>query len=122
MAESRRDKKQMKELVNINMGIDSMAKSCLAVKAEGVTFNMDYGKKHFPDSETYSRVGTVPSIELKRYKMKDGGFAEEFVQAVVKTKDGRRLHFLGLNINGTNKIWPMSKMRERIIKETCSKA
>lgn len=111
----------MKELININMGIDSMAKSYLALKSEGVTFNMDYGKKHFPDSETYHRTGTVPSIELKRYPLKDGGFAEEFIQAVIKTNDGRRLHFLGLNVNGTNKIWPMSKMREKIIKETCSK-
>lgn len=110
----------MKKLVNINMGIDSMAKSYLAMHGKGVTFHMDYGKKHFPDSETYSRVGQIPSVELKRYPLKEGGFAEEFVQAIMKTHDGRRIYFLGLNVNGTNKIWPTSKIREKLKKEICS--
>ena len=112
----------MKKTVNINMGIDSMAKNYLAVNAKGVTFRMDYGKKSFPDSETYSRVGQVPSVELKRYPLNDGGFAEEFVQAIMKTNDGRRIYFLGLSISGGVKIWPTSKIREKMKKEVCSNA
>jgi len=110
-----------KGIKNINIGIDSMAKSYLAVHAKGVTFNMSSGKKHFPDSTTYSTVGNFRNIELKRYPLKNGGFAEEFVQAIINTENGLRLHFLGLNANGINKIWPISKMRERIAKEICSK-
>lgn len=111
----------MNELVNINMGIDSMAKSYLDMKSQGVTLNMNHGKKHFPENEVYHRVGNIPSIELKRYPLKDGTFAEEFVQAVIKTGDGRRLYFLGLNAGSKNIIWPLTKMRSKISEQMGSK-
>lgn len=104
----------MEGLVNINMGIDSMAKSYLAVHSKGVTFRMDYGKKHFPESVVYDRFGTIPSIELRRYELKDGTFADEFVQAVMKTGEGKRIHFLGLRAHGKFLIWPSSKIRAKI--------
>ena len=111
----------MKRLININMGIDSTAKGYLALNAKGVTFMMDHGKESIPDSETYSRVGDIPSVELKRYPLKEGGYAEEFVQAIIKAEDGRRLYFLGLNSGGRTMIWPMSKLRTKISNELCSK-
>lgn len=111
----------MNKLLNINMGIDSMAKSYLAVHAKGVTFRMDYGKKSFPDSEVYFRTSTTKSVELKRYPLKDGSYAEEFVQAIIKCKDGQKFFFLGLSAHGKIIIWPTSKIREKLLVESCSK-
>lgn len=110
----------MKKRININMGIDSMAKSFLSVNSEGVTFRMSTGKKHFPNSTVYSRVGQIPSIELKRYNLKGGTFADEFVQASFTLDDGRVVYFLGLNANGKIMIWPSSKIRSKIYGEICS--
>ena len=120
MGRGKEGKKKMAQLININMGIDSMAKSFLTVHSKGVTFEMKRGKKHFPDSEVYSRVGEIPSVELRRYPLKDGTFAEEFVQAAMKIEDGRRLYFLGLRAHDKNMIWPSSKIRSKIIGEICS--
>lgn len=111
----------MGDLININQGIDSIAKSYLAVHSKGVTFKMDYGKKHFPDSKVYDRFGTIPSIELKRYPLKDGTYAEEFVQAVMKTWDGRRIHFLGLRTGEKFLIWPFTKIRSKMSEYLCGK-
>ncbi len=111
----------MKKRISINMGIDSMANSFLAVNSEGVTFQMSHGKKHFPENTVYSRTGRIPCIELRRYPLKDGTFAEEFVQAAVRLQDGRILYFLGLNAKDRTMIWPSSKIRSKISQEICSR-
>lgn len=103
------------------MGIDSMANSFLAVHSQGVTFKMKHGKKHFPESRTFQRVGEIPSVELKSYDLKDGTKAEEFVQTIVNVEDGRRLYFLGLKAGSRMMIWPSSKIKSKISQQTCSK-
>lgn len=111
----------MKKLTNINMGIDSMAKNYLAVHAKGIRLNMDYGKKVFPESEVNSRTGPIGSIELKRYPLNDGTCAEEFVQAILKDEEGKKLYFLGLEAHGKILIWPVAKIREKICSQICSR-
>lgn len=106
--------------VNVSLGIDSIARSYLAVHAKGVTIRMDYGKKTFNESEVYGRTSTTRAVELKRYPMKDGSYAEEFVQAVVKCQEGHMLHFIGLSVHDRTLIWPTAKISEKLISNSCS--
>lgn len=102
------------------MGIDSMAKHYLAAKAKGVTFMMENGKKVFPDKDVNGRTGRIPSVEFHRYPLKDGGYAQEFLQNKVEMEDGRILHFLGLKADGKTLIWPSSKIRRAVLEAKCN--
>lgn len=95
----------MKHLVNINVGIDSIAKTYLKVKE-----NRDH------EPIVYGSTGTLNSIKLHRYKLKDGTEAEEYLQIVIPNSNGQNIYFLALKTEKRNFEWPSEKIRKKLLK------
>jgi hypothetical protein len=89
----------MKQLININVGLDKIAK--IYVERE---------KDRDSGPEIYERCGTNNSIRLNKYKLKDGTMAYEFLQIIIDNKIGQKLYFLGLRTSKREFGWPPEKI------------
>jgi len=96
---------EMKNLDNINVGIDSIAKHY--IKAN---------KNSEADPIVYNTTGAINSIKLHRYKLKDGSTAEEYVQMIMTNNEGQTLYFLALNTENKTFEWPASKILKELNK------
>ena len=88
---------------NLNMGLDTIAKTYIKQKAD-------------PDVEPIicGRTGNLNSIKLNRYELKDGTFAYEYLQMVLENNKGQSLYFLGLKTEKRNFDWPAEKMLKKV--------
>lgn len=99
-------KVKMKQLININVGLDKIAK--IYVEQKGII-----------DSEpvVYDRCGTNKTIKLYRYRLKDGSTAEEYLQIFMENKSGQKLYFLGLRTSKRDFDWPSAKILKLLNKK-----
>jgi hypothetical protein len=93
----------MKNIVNINVGLDSTAKAYIKTKKDSEVNPVVIGN-----------VGSTNSIKLLRYKMKDGTVAEEYVQMIMTCNGGQTLYFLALKINERYLNWPSKKIIKKV--------
>lgn len=84
------------------MGLDTIAKTYIKQKAD-------------PDVEPIicGRTGNLNSIKLNRYELKDGTFAYEYLQMVLKNNKGQSVYFLGLKTDKRSFDWPAEKMLKK---------
>ena len=88
---------------NLNMGLDSIAKTYIKLKADPNV-----------DPVICARTGELKSIKLNRYKLKDGTYAYEYLQMVLDNDKGQSVYFLGLKTDLRSFEWPVEKMLKKI--------
>ena len=88
---------------NLNMGLDTIAKTYIKLKADTNVEPVICG-----------RTGNLKSIKLNRYELKDGTFAYEYLQMVLENNNGQKLYFLGLKTDKRSFDWPAEKMLKKI--------
>jgi hypothetical protein len=88
---------------NLNMGLDTIAKTYIKLKAD-------------PNVEPVicGRTGNLKSIKLNRYELKDGTFAYEYLQMILENNNGQKLYFLGLKTDKRSFDWPAEKMLKKV--------
>lgn len=87
---------------NLNMGLDSIAKTYIKQKADPSV-----------DPVVYGRTGNLNSIKLNRYELKDGTFAYEYLQMILENNIGQSIYFLGLKTDKRSFDWPAEKMLKK---------
>jgi hypothetical protein len=87
---------------NLNMGLDTIAKTYIKLKAD-------------PNVEPVicGRTGNLKSIKLNRYELKDGTFAYEYLQMIMENNNGQKLYFLGLKTDKRFFDWPAEKILKK---------
>lgn len=95
----------MNIISNINVGLDEIAKTYLKIKID-------------PEFKPLlvSSAGSLKSIKLHRYKLKDGTYAEEFLQLILENKNGQNLYFIGLKRNSKTFVWSGEKINKKLKK------
>lgn len=93
----------MKSIKNINYGLDSIANTYLKK-------NIDPERK----PTVCARLGTNKSIELYKYKMKNGTSAEEYLQFQYRNDDGQSFYFIGLKTSKRYMEWPHEKVTKKL--------
>jgi hypothetical protein len=88
---------------NLNMGLDTIAKTYIKLKADLNVKPVICG-----------RTGNLKSIKLNRYELKDGTFAYEYLQMILENNKGQNLYFLGLKTDNRSFDWPAEKMLKKI--------
>jgi hypothetical protein len=88
---------------NLNMGLDTIAKTYIKLKADPNVKPIICG-----------RTGNLKSIKLNRYELKDGTFAYEYLQMILENNKGQNLYFLGLKTDNRSFDWPADKMLKKI--------
>ena len=95
----------MRNVINVNMGLDSVAKTFLKLRSDQSV-----------EPIVYNRAGKYKSIKLNRYKLLDGTHAYEYLQMMLKNETGQILYFIGLRLNKKSFEWPTSKMLKKVKK------
>jgi len=95
----------MRNVINVNMGLDSVAKTFLKLRSDQSV-----------EPIVYDRAGKYKSIKLNRYKLMDGTHAYEYLQMMLENKTGQILYFIGLKVNKRSFEWPTSKMLKKVKK------
>lgn len=95
----------MTQITNINVGIDSIARTYIELNKD-------------PESEPVivANAGTTNSIKLFCYKLKDGSNAEEYIQMILPSNNGQNLYFLALKTKKRAFTWPSAKILKKISK------
>ena len=98
-------KKSLIDIINVNMGLESYAKYYLETQIS------DNSK-----SVVYSRTGPLKEINLYRHKLKNGTYAEEFLQYFAESNYGQTIFFIGLHTHKKDIVWPSKKII-KVLKE-----
>ena len=77
----------MRNVINVNMGLDSVAKTFLKLRSDQSV-----------EPIVYNRAGKYKSIKLNRYKLLDGTHAYEYLQMMLENETGQILYFIGLRL------------------------
>lgn len=95
-----------KQLIDINAGLDSIAEIYLKKKI---------------DEEYKCRVigvtGELNQINLHRYRLIDGSYAEEYLQYFAKSEYEQFIYFLGLKTSKKYFKWPAEKIIKKLRKK-----
>lgn len=95
----------MKYLLDINVGLDKIAKFFLEK-------NLDKSSDKF----VYESIGILKSIPLHWYNLKDGTIAEEYPQFVTENEFGQSIVFLGLKTQKKRFEWSGEKIINKLEK------
>ena len=95
----------MRNVINVNMGLDSVAKTFLKLRSDQSV-----------EPIVYNRAGKYKSIKLNRYKLLDGTHAYEYLQMMLENETGQILYFIGLRLKKKSFEWPTSKMLKKVKK------
>lgn len=97
-------------------GLTSEAREFLKLNAKTYLhkFHNDFGECQVlkPLTEEISRTGMFEEIEVKRYELKDGSYAEEYVQA--DPWHSGPVIFMGLKTKDKNFEWTEEEINDRI--------
>lgn len=95
-----------KQLININAGLDSIAKIYLEKKIDS-EFKI----------EIIGVLDDKNRINLHRYKLLDGTYAEEYLQYFTELDYDQCIYFLGLKTNKRYFKWPSEKIIKKLKKK-----